>query len=270
MVTTRQTAIETKDELHQRKMDALAKFVDVLLSSPEGKDIAKVILFGSVARGDEIEDSDIDVLVFTLGNESSLEKTALSLAWEITVLEHNYISPMVYPLSDFYYPLDFFIPSALHSSKEVFTMSDDQVRRITVRNNYALALDYIESAEVTYKAGRVRAAIDTAYNAAELIAKSFLAFEVDELPTRHGGVIGLFSDIYIMQKQMFPPMWGRRLNLLLANRHKARYEWAAKLTEEMATDGIALAHELAERLRQYLAETVDKNKEDSDEQKDNP
>ncbi|MBI5053078.1 MAG: hypothetical protein HZB52_07390 [Chloroflexi bacterium] len=57
---------------------------------------------------------------------------------------------------------------------------------------------------------------------------------------------------------------------MLANRHKARYEWAAKLTEEMATDGIALAHELAERLRQYLAETVDQNREDSDEQKNNP
>ena len=70
MVTTQQATIETKDELHQRKMNVLAKFVDVLLSSPEGKNVAKIVLYGSVARGDEEKDSDIDVLVFTVGRVS--------------------------------------------------------------------------------------------------------------------------------------------------------------------------------------------------------
>lgn len=237
--------LEAKDELHRRKLEVLAKFVRSLLVTPEGKNIAKIILYGSVARGEAEGDSDIDVLVFALGKLPVLEEDARSLAWDVSLAKSEYISTMVYPLNTFYHPLDFFFLSAFHSGKEVYAMANEQVRRITAQNNHELALDYIKSAELTREAGQIRAAIDTAYNAAELIAKS-------------------------LQKQMIPPTWGLRLNQLLENRHKARYVWEAQLTEDMATDGIDLARDMTDRLRRYLAETAMMKRDDSDEQKDNP
>ncbi|MBI2976453.1 MAG: HEPN domain-containing protein [Chloroflexi bacterium] len=262
--------LEAKDELHRRKLEVLAKFVRALLASPEGKNVAKIILYGSVARSEAEEDSDIDVLVFALGKLPILEEDARLLAWDVSLAESEYISTMVYPLNTVYHPHDFFFLSAFHSGKEVYAMANEQVRRLTAQNNYQLALDYIKSAELTREAGQIRAAIDTAYNAAELTAKSFLALVVAELPTRHGSIIGLFSDVFIMQKQMIPSTWGRRLNQLLENRHKARYVWEAELTEDMATDGIDLARDMTDRLRRYLAETAVMKRDDPDEQENDP
>src|SRR3990172_1390148 len=74
--------LEAKDELHRRKLEVLAKFVRALLATPEGKNIAKIILYGSVARGEAEDDSDIDVLVFTLGNDDAMENVAHDVTWE--------------------------------------------------------------------------------------------------------------------------------------------------------------------------------------------
>ena len=43
----------------------------------------KVILFGSQARGDAVEDSDIDVLVLLRDLEKSTLDTVLEIAWEV-------------------------------------------------------------------------------------------------------------------------------------------------------------------------------------------
>ena len=118
--------LEAKDELHRRKLDVLAKFVRALLVTPEGKNIAKIILYGSVARGEAEEDSDIDVLVFALGKLPILEEDARSLAWDVSLAESEYISTMVYPLSTVYHPHDFF-------SYRRFTLARRSMRWLTNR-----------------------------------------------------------------------------------------------------------------------------------------
>ena len=267
MITAQQAIIETKDELHQRKMNALAKFVDVLLSSPEGRNVAKIILYGSVARGDEEEDSDIDVLVFTVGRVSDMERVLQKLTWNLLLTTHEHIPLIVYSLNEFHHHLNYFLYSALQYSKEVFSMSADDIKFSMMESNFTVALDYVETAEIVLANGKVRGAIDTSYNAAELIAKNFIMLAGKKLPTRHGQVIEQFSLEFVMNRQFISPEIGHALNVLLDRRHKARYDGKAELTKEMATEAIALARNLIERFRQYLAETVDKNKEDSDEQK---
>ncbi|WP_456369952.1 nucleotidyltransferase domain-containing protein [Geoglobus sp.] len=49
-------------ELPESKREAISEFIKILRES-FGESIAKVILFGSVARGDFTDESDIDVLV---------------------------------------------------------------------------------------------------------------------------------------------------------------------------------------------------------------
>ena len=46
------------------KYKALEDFTQRILASDVKDQIAKIILFGSVARGDARQDSDVDVLVF--------------------------------------------------------------------------------------------------------------------------------------------------------------------------------------------------------------
>ena len=149
-------------------------------------------------------------------------------------------------------------------------MSDDNIHFATMASNFTVALDYVETAEIVLASGKVRGAIDTSYNAAELIAKNFILLAGKKLPTRHGQVIEQFSLEFVTKRQIISPETGRALNILLVRRHKAAHDSKAELTKEMAAEAIALARDLIERFRQYLTETVDKNKEDSNEQKDNP
>jgi len=250
-------AFPATDELHWRKLQVLAKFVGALLAMPEGKPIAKIILYGSVARGEADEDSDVDVLLFTTGSVQPLERAAQAAAWEVMVTTTEHVAVIVFPLNDFYYPTDFFLLATLREGKEIFAMTETDIRRETAKDNLELALDYVETAELSRASRKIRAAIDAANNAAELAAKSFLLLEGGKLPTRHGRVIGQFSDVFIIKKQLIPPDRGRALNLLLEQRHKARYVWKAELTDDMAVAGIALARDLLERLRQYLADTIE-------------
>ncbi len=49
--------------LMQRKLEAARSFAERLLASPARDHIAKIIVFGSVAKGTARPDSDVDVIV---------------------------------------------------------------------------------------------------------------------------------------------------------------------------------------------------------------
>ncbi|MBI4769763.1 MAG: HEPN domain-containing protein [Chloroflexi bacterium] len=215
--------LQAPDELHRRKLSALAHFVRALLGHAAGRHVARILLYGSVARGEAEADSDVDVLVFGVERLPPLEQAVAALAWDVSLQEGEHIAPIVFPLNDLYHPADAFLASTLRRGTEVFAMDELEIRRATARGNYLLALDYIETAEITHAAGKIRGVIDIAYNAAELVAKAFLALEMEHIPGRHGQVIGRFSEIFILKKQLVPAEIGRRLNILLDRRHKSRY-----------------------------------------------
>ena len=123
MVTTQQATIETKDELHQRKMNVLAKFVDALLASPEGKDVAKVILFGSSARGEAEEDSDIDVLLLAARDTERLNDVARSIALPM-LLDLGEVDVFVAPMSYWFAPNSYFVQSVIENGVEVSSMPE--------------------------------------------------------------------------------------------------------------------------------------------------
>lgn len=61
------------------------------LNHPE---IEKVILFGSVARGEDTEESDIDVLIITT-DEDKIEDDVLDASIYLLLKTNEYISPMI-------------------------------------------------------------------------------------------------------------------------------------------------------------------------------
>ena len=69
-----------------------------------GKDIVGIYLYGSYARGDYSEDSDIDIVAIVKGNRNELQKKLRSV-WEQSAeigLEHDVVvSPTVIPYDEF-------------------------------------------------------------------------------------------------------------------------------------------------------------------------
>ncbi len=62
-----------------------------------GDRVEEVILYGSVARGDDDEESDIDVLVITRSDEEDLQFIASDIAYDIAHGEGEMLSVQVYP-----------------------------------------------------------------------------------------------------------------------------------------------------------------------------
>lgn len=255
--------LEATSEVHYHKLLALQHFVKVLLNSPAREQIAKIVLFGSVAWGDPQPDSDIDVLVFGTRDLEAVRETCYDASSNVPA-PHN-VESIVVPVSRLLVPDSYLIYSALRQGKEVYTMDEAELIRQAAENYYWLAHEYLTGAEWSLKQGHLRIAIDSAYNAAELCAKAFLLGQVDRMPTRHGATIRLFSDLFLKTERL-PSRLGKSLNQALENRNKARYAYEAEISNMMAQETIALARELLEQLRIYLAEKC----EESNEQENHP
>ncbi|ALM75239.1 nucleotidyltransferase domain-containing protein [Thermococcus barophilus] len=79
------------------KEKALEEFVQIL-KGRYGKRIREIILFGSFARGDYDEESDIDVLIVA---EGISQKEISELTWEILMKYGEVISAIVEDESEF-------------------------------------------------------------------------------------------------------------------------------------------------------------------------
>jgi predicted nucleotidyltransferase len=62
-----------------------------------GGAIEEILLFGSVARGDDHQDSDIDVLVITQTDNREIRSKLIDLAFDLLLETEEYISVKVLP-----------------------------------------------------------------------------------------------------------------------------------------------------------------------------
>ncbi|MBE6504984.1 MAG: nucleotidyltransferase domain-containing protein [Methanobrevibacter sp.] len=78
------------------------EFADAIRSD----DIVKIILFSSVARGDDTEESDIDILIITT-NSDELSDEINSAAVDIILEKDEFISPHVMSEEHFNNTIDY-------------------------------------------------------------------------------------------------------------------------------------------------------------------
>lgn len=81
-------------KLKSRDAEALKDFLQKLRSALRDK-IIEVKLFGSKARGEDMADSDIDVLVVVSEASTEIEDQVLDIAFEVNLKHEVYISPRV-------------------------------------------------------------------------------------------------------------------------------------------------------------------------------
>lgn len=86
------------------ELNILLKKVSEVYKSVYGETLVRVILYGSYARGDFSEDSDVDIVALVRGNREKLQEQ-LKIVWDQTYdigLDYDVVlSPAVIPYEEF-------------------------------------------------------------------------------------------------------------------------------------------------------------------------
>jgi uncharacterized protein (UPF0332 family)/predicted nucleotidyltransferase len=243
----------SSSQIKAKKREALNGFSRYLLSSPEGKNVGKIILFGSLIGGEVRDGSDVDVLILASGNLNEVENAAADAAFETGMEFGESVEPLVYCLDEVRYPSSYFLYNVSRKGEEIYSMDEAQIRQEESRGYRDLALEYLEGAMDSLKSGHPRLAVDAAYHAAELCTKGLLLLKMDKLPASHGGVVIKFGEIYI-KKGLVERNAGRAMNKALALKNKSRYDRHALIGSKEAKEVFKLTKDMIRILDKALEE----------------
>lgn len=240
------------DPILERKYGALEDFIARVRSSPVGEQVARMILYGSVLRGDAGPESDVDLLVVATGDVRAVGQALGDIAFEVMLEHGEMVSPMVYCPDEYRHP-HYFLRKVRETGQEVYRVDEQTMRRQEAQDLLTLAQGYLEMARALR--GRreyIRGVIDMAYNAAELSAKGMLLLREGEWPKTHSGVVQQFSRIFIVDEPVVESGVGRAFRQALDWRNRARYDPHATLTEADADDVIGVAEKLTDLLQREV------------------
>ena len=236
-----------------RYLAAVEHFSRILLRDEVKERIAKLIVFGSVARGEATPESDVDLLVLATDDLEAVSLACADASLRTGMETQISVEPLVYCLDQLRYPHSLFIADAISSGKEIYSMAEPELSRAEAMGFLTLAQVYREAAERAVAGSDFRIAADLAYNAAELCVKGMLILGGEAIPRMHAGIVTRFGELYV-RRGAIPEAVGRDLHLSLERRNKARYDWHAEIGEREAAKSVTLARELAERLGTSLSE----------------
>lgn len=234
-----------------KKRRALNLFMERLLSNPLSKNVALVLLFGSLASGRADEESDIDLLVFGLRDLEALRDLCAQIAFEVGVETGESVEPILYPVTKYYHPDSLFLYHSIRRGEEVYSMKE--LKLTYLEGACELASDYLRVAKFLFENEDYRQAADLAHNSLEMMVKALLALEMDELPRTHSGVVNRFGEIYVKSGEV-PKEWGRDLRRALEIRNRARYDWTSSVSREEAERVISLSDKLEDFVRGKIRE----------------
>ncbi len=113
--------MSAKPKVSERKRDAVSFFTRLLLSSNAKEHIVKVILFGSLRKGEVRPDSDVDVLIFSSGSLREMEEQAADCALETGIQVGESVEPLVYCIDDLRFPGSYFLKSNLNRGEDIWS-----------------------------------------------------------------------------------------------------------------------------------------------------
>ncbi|PIY41850.1 MAG: hypothetical protein COZ06_26175 [Armatimonadetes bacterium CG_4_10_14_3_um_filter_66_18] len=235
----------------EAKANALSDFTRSLTRSGVRDRVAKVVAFGSVAKGTARPESDIDVLVVTTAAPGPVERTAQRVAGRVFDATGQWVEVHTYPVSAWLLPQSLFMLEA-QRGREVYSMDEATIRRTEAQKYVGLALTYRETAANLLSADGVRVAADAAHNAVERVLKALLLLGGEKLPRSHREVINSFA-IAWRDDERLPRGIARRLHHSLDTRNRARYDPDATIAKRDAQTTIRLADTVLNLLRDELA-----------------
>lgn len=232
----------------------IARYFASKLKELLGRKILGVYLFGSVAKGVDIEESDIDILVVYSGvDERHLLEIASGISFNI-LCEYGKLIETI-PMSKQEYEKSLgsspFLWEVLNFGSPIFTTLSGTEWELDFREYLELASEYIGYARDALKENKLRLSIDSGYNACELLVKALIISTKNPLASSHGGIVSQFSKLFVLTQKVSQHL-GRDLNLGLDLRASARYKPRAQLQTRDAEFIISLAQELLQIAKKEL------------------
>jgi uncharacterized protein (UPF0332 family)/predicted nucleotidyltransferase len=237
-----------------KKQKALDFFVKELLKPETRKSIAKIVLFGSLLKGEPKEESDIDLLVITTDSSTEISNACADASFETAMATGESVEPLVRCVDDIRYPQSYFLYSVIGRGKEIYRMDGEELRRKEARNYLNLSSEYLDGARANSQRGYFRIAVDAAYNACELAIKGLLLLRLPDIPGSHGGIVNKFGELYVKAGDV-PKEMGRGINLALEKRNNARYEPHVQISKDQAEEIIDLGEKLQGILEKKIVES---------------
>jgi uncharacterized protein (UPF0332 family) len=235
-------------DILRRRRRVLECFKRRLLKDGVKERVAKIILFGSVAKGEDTGESDIDLLILATDELEKVSEASAGAALWTGIETGVSVEPLIYCQDQLRFPHSLFISKALITGKEIYSMAEKKLRKEEARSYLNLAEIYLEGAKRSSEAGDLRIAMDAGYNAAELCVKGLLLLKADDLPKTHSGVVTKFGELYVKRRAL-PASMGRELHQALERRNKARYDYHAEIGERDVKKTLGLVAELVTALK---------------------
>ncbi|MCK4245006.1 MAG: HEPN domain-containing protein [Candidatus Omnitrophica bacterium] len=201
-----------------------------------GEKILGIYLFGSVAKEKDTPESDIDLLViYSDINEWGLLEVASKISFNLACEENQVIEIVPMSKEDFEQSLGHspFLWEVLNFGRPIFTKLTGTEWELNFKDYLELAKEFLGYAEDALRQEKTRLAIDSGYNAIELLVKALIISTKEPLASSHGGVVAQFGKLFVLTGKL-PSQFGHNLHLCLDLRASARYKPKAKLNPEDA------------------------------------
>jgi uncharacterized protein (UPF0332 family)/predicted nucleotidyltransferase len=248
---------------HEREV--LAEFLSQLREQC-GDRIAHVWLFGSKARGDSDEESDVDLLIVARNGDDTLQKAvgeitySLSLEHGVLLCEHVVTAWRFAQMRARQEPL---YKNIVREGVDLWASETIPTRVTEEQSPYDLGTpeDYLQHrlershedlawARGALERGEYRLALNRAYYAVFHLTSAVLA-KLDVIRHRHSAVESAFHE-YLIKPDLIEPEYGRFYREARQWRENADYHFGVEFTEEKTREVLEQAERTVGRLERFL------------------
>lgn len=101
-----------------QKQKALDYFLDQLMQSDAADQVEEFVLFGSLARGEADQYSDVDLVIFAREPQKVLQEVSV-ISYKTLMEYGEVVEGQVYPVGEYQNPSSYFVYSAIEKGKRL-------------------------------------------------------------------------------------------------------------------------------------------------------
>lgn len=110
------------DQILEKKYKSIEEFKKALLDGRVRNKIAKIVLPGSVLRGDAREDSDIDLIIIVTDSIEEVGQVCSEISYQVMLDTGELIMPIVHPIEEIFLPQSYFFYYNHRIGREIYKM----------------------------------------------------------------------------------------------------------------------------------------------------
>ena len=116
------------NQILEKKYKSLEEFKKALLNGQVREKIAKIVLLGSVLRGDAREDSDIDLIIVATDSIEEVEQICSEISYQVMLNTGEIIMPIVHPMEKIFLPQSYFFYYNHRIGREIHKMEPEEIK----------------------------------------------------------------------------------------------------------------------------------------------